>query len=91
MTDVFKLDNISIQKKNNEYIFEVTSLNEINKTIFIDSLDLDNVVIKSGEKKCFKTGTCKISFKANKVTSLSKLISNNCFLDYINLVSLFLK
>ena len=88
MTSILQNGYVNIEKKNNTYSLEVKNTNvHVNKVLF-ESLLLENYVKTVLQRKCTRSKTCKIEFKANKVIKLSDLIKNR-YLDYWNLVSLF--
>lgn len=90
MTYIYKSNDVNIQKKNDGFLFEIKKRNDFNQK-FLDSLNLKESVKTTSEKKCFKSGVCKINFKTYSVVSLKKFLSsNNNSLDYLDLVSLFL-
>ena len=57
------------------------------ENILLESLNINQIIT---QKKCLKTGTCKINFKAKNVVSLKDLIKNKNFLNYNQLSYLFL-
>ena len=87
MTIVFKKNNCTILKKKDNYDLQLKKINIKTDKILLDSLDIINIIT---QKKCLKTGTCKITFKANSVVTLKNLIKNNNFLNYKYLSYLFL-
>lgn len=90
MTTVFKKDNCSILKKKDNYELQIKKINQKFENFLLESLNINNIVT---EKKCLKTGICKINFKANNVVPLKKLINSKKYLnyDYLSYLFLFLK
>lgn len=89
MTSILKNSNINLHKKNNIYGLEIKNTNDHTNKVLFESLLLENYVKTVLQTKCTRSKTCKIEFKANKVMTLSNLIKNK-YLDYWNLVSLFI-
>lgn len=87
MTTVFKKNNCTIVKRKDNYELQIKKINQKFENFLLESLNINNIIT---EKKCLKTGICKINFKANNVSSLKKLINNKKFLNYNDLCYLFL-
>ena len=87
MTIVFKKNNCTILKKKDLYELQLTKINKKLENILLESLNINQIVT---QKKCLKTGVCKINFEAKNVVSLKNLMKNKKFLNYNNLSYLFL-
>tara|TARA_Y100001970_G_scaffold251268_1_gene323857 strand:- start:1812 stop:2516 length:705 start_codon:yes stop_codon:yes gene_type:complete len=87
MTIVFKKNNCTILKKKDSYELLFKKINKKIENILFESLNINKIIT---QKKCLKTGICKINFKANSLVSLKDLIRNKKFLNYNNLSYLFL-
>ena len=79
MTSIFNSNNISIEKRGSSYILEFSQMQ--NKDFFIDSLNLNKIIKKDSEKRCYKSGSCKINFKMENVHTLGKFLTffTKCF------------
>lgn len=88
MTNVFKVNNISIVKKKNNFELNIKKKHNYSPYLF-DSLKLSENLTVLNEMKCLESGNCKMTFKAQNVLSLHTLISRN-YLDYNQLAGLFL-
>ena len=87
MSKVYESTNISIVKKNKNYVLEFKNMHEKPVTVLYNSLNLQSNDFIDTESKCRKNKSCTVTFNAIKVTPLKQMISN---LSYKELVFLFL-
>ena len=87
MSKLYQSSNISIIKKNKNYVLEFKNMKEQTISALYNSLDLENNDIVVNQTKCQKNKSCTVNFQASKVTTLKKLVSK---LTYKELVFLFL-
>ena len=73
MTNVFKVNNISIVKKKNNFELNIKKKHNYSPFLF-DSLKLSENLTVINEMKCLESGNCKMTFKAQNVLSLQTLI-----------------
>ena len=87
MSKVYESTNISIVKKNKNYVLEFKNMHEKPVTVLYNSLNLQSNEFIDTESKCRKNKSCTVTFNAIKVTPLKQMVSN---LSYKELVFLFL-
>jgi len=89
MTSILNYNNVKVQKKKNSFLIQISKTNEKkNKTLFNSLVESKNINTIS-LNKCSKTNICSLEFKAHYTNTLKNLLSNNNYLDYLDLISLF--
>lgn len=87
MSKLYQSSNVSIVKKNKNYVLEFKNLKEQTISALYNSLDLENLKFIVNQTKCQKNKSCIINFEALKVTTLKNMVSK---FTYKELVFLFL-